>query len=211
MHTDLIRHYDLLIDEGNDPVHDPAHLRAYMDNWDGPVFLKMLELDATKTVLEIGVGTGRLAIRTAPLCGAFYGIDLSPKTIRQAAENLSHLKNVHLLLGDFMDMATEQTFDVIYSSLTFMHIQDKQQAIEKAAALLNPGGRFVLSIDKNQDPVLDMGTRKITTFPDTPEAVRACIAAAGLEMTARAETEFAHLFAAAKPFPNNFQNPKNKY
>lgn len=199
MITDLIRHYDLLIDEHNDPVHDPAPLRAYMDKWDGPVFLEMLGLDRAKTVLEIGVGTGRLAIRTAPLCTKFFGIDISPKTIQRAAENLAHLKNVHLLQGDFMDMPTEQTFDVIYSSLTFMHIQDKQKAIEKVAAHLNPGGRFVLSIDKNQSPIIDMGTRKIPIFPDTPEMIRACIAAAGLELIAQTETAFSHLFAAVKP------------
>ena len=198
MINDLIRHYDLLIDEGNDPVHDPAPLRAYMDKWDGPVFLEMLELDHTKTVLEIGVGTGRLAIRTAPLCGAFYGVDISPKTIRRASENLAHLGNVHLLPGDFLEMPVDRTFDVIYSSLTFMHIQDKRNAINRIAARLNPGGRFVLSIDKNQSPIIDMGTRQIAVFPDTPDIIRACIANAGLDLTAQAETEFAHLFAAVK-------------
>lgn len=198
MPTDLIRHYDLLIEENNDPVHDPAPLRAYMDLWDGLVFLAELALDPSKSVLEIGVGTGRLAIRTAPLCGEFYGIDISPKTILRAAENLGHLKNIHLLQGDFMDMPPEQTFDVIYSSLTFMHLPDKQEAIEKAAALLNCGGRFVLSIDKNQDTVLDMGIRTLPIYPDTPEAIRLCLAKAGLKLTAQTETEFAHIFAAVK-------------
>ena len=200
MHTDLIRYYDLLIDEGNDPVHDPAPLRAHMDKWDGPVFLEMLKLDPTKTVLEIGVGTGRLAVRTAPLCAEFCGIDISPKTIRRAAENLAHLGNVHLLPGDFLELSIDRTFDVIYSSLTFLHIQDKRKAIEKAAALLNPGGRFVLSIDKNQSPIIHMGTRKIAVFPDTPEAIRACLTHAGLELTTQTETDFAHLFSASHLF-----------
>ena len=31
----VIRHYDALIDEGNDPVLDPAPLRRHMDGWDG--------------------------------------------------------------------------------------------------------------------------------------------------------------------------------
>lgn len=72
-----ITHYDLLIDENNDPVHDPEPLRAYMDKWDGPEFIRKMNLDSTKSVLEIGVGTGRLAVGVAPLCGAFYVICVS--------------------------------------------------------------------------------------------------------------------------------------
>ena len=64
--TDVSIHYDLLLAEGQDPVRDPAPLRAYMDKWDGKPFLDALQLSPEKTVLEIGVGTGRLAVRTAP-------------------------------------------------------------------------------------------------------------------------------------------------
>jgi len=35
MNADVITHYNLLIDEGNDPLNDPAPLRVYMDKWDG--------------------------------------------------------------------------------------------------------------------------------------------------------------------------------
>lgn len=65
---DIICHYDLLIDENNDPVHDPKPLQDYMDKWDGQAFIGQMQLDISKTVLEIGVGTGRLAVRVAPLC-----------------------------------------------------------------------------------------------------------------------------------------------
>mgnify|MGYP003320949059 CR=1 FL=1 len=43
-----------------------------------------MQLSKDKTVLEIGVGTGRLAVRTAPLCKGFYGIDISTETIKTA-------------------------------------------------------------------------------------------------------------------------------
>ncbi|MDE6111645.1 MAG: class I SAM-dependent methyltransferase, partial [Eubacterium sp.] len=62
--NDIAKHYDLLIEENNDPVHDPEPLRIYMDKWDGQKFIDNLELNKNKTVLEIGVGTGRLAIKT---------------------------------------------------------------------------------------------------------------------------------------------------
>lgn len=34
MKTDVINHYDSLIDENNDPVFDPQPLKEYMDKWD---------------------------------------------------------------------------------------------------------------------------------------------------------------------------------
>lgn len=32
-------HYDLLMQEGNDPVNDPPILQDYMDKWDGQPFI----------------------------------------------------------------------------------------------------------------------------------------------------------------------------
>lgn len=133
-------HYDALVTEGNDPVYDPEPLRAYMEKWDGAVFMERLALDGTQRALEIGVGTGRLARQVAPRCRSFVGIDLSTKTIARARENLAAFSNVQLAEGDFLSKAFEETFDVILSSLTFMHIREKDAAFRKAYALLRPAG-----------------------------------------------------------------------
>ena len=196
--TDVTDHYDQLVLEGNDPVKDPEPLRAHMDKWDGRPFIDALELSKKKTVLEIGVGTGRLAVRTAPLCRIFHGIDLSSRSILCAMVNLMDDPEVKfkLFVGDFLEHEFEQKYDVIYSSLTFMHIEDKQRAIDKVAALLNKNGRFVLSIDKNPSEILDFGIRKIKIYPDTPEQIRSCIERAGLTFIKQLETEFAYLILA---------------
>lgn len=194
----VTHHYDLLIDENNDPVHDPKPLQDYMDKWDGQAFNDKMELNKNKSVLEIGVGTGRLAVRVAPLCGEFCGVDISPKTIDRAKENLAEFANVRLTCADFLSYEFGRTFDVVYSSLTFMHIKEKQKAINKVAALLKDGGRFVLSIDKNQDRFIDTGTRKITIFPDTPDEMRTYIVDSELLLIEQYETEFAHVFVAQK-------------
>lgn len=195
---EVINHYDLLIQENNDPIYDSDLLKKYMDKWDGQVFIDKMKLDKEKSVLEIGVGTGRLAIRVAPLCKSFCGIDISPKTVDRAKENLSRQTNVKLYCGDFLTFEFNYRFDVIYSSLTFMHIEEKQKAINKIATLLNCGGKFILSIDKNQCEIIDFGTRKITVFPDTPEKIKAYIVNSGLLQKEHYETEFAHIFAADK-------------
>ena len=194
MMNQVIEHYDLLAEEGNDPVHDSPFLKEYMDKWDGQEFIEKLELEKTKTVLEIGIGTGRLAVRTVPLCGCFFGIDISAKTIELAKKNLAEWDNAVLLCGDFLTYTFPQTFDVIYSSLTFMHIEAKQIALNKVADLLKDGGRFVLSIDKNQEGFIDIKSRKVPVFPDNPDGMVSKIKMAGLKIMEQFETEFAHVF-----------------
>lgn len=193
---DVIQHYDLMIDENNDPVRDPEPLREYMDKWDGQKFIDSLQLTKEKSVLEIGVGTGRLAVRAAPECREFCGIDLSPKTIKRAKENLNNQTNVTLVCGNFTEYNFEHKFDVIYSSLTFMHIKDKQTAINKVKSLLNIGGRFVLSIDKNQSDIIDYGTRKIKIYPDNKEDIVKYITQSGMNLIKVFETDFAFIFIA---------------
>lgn len=59
-----------------------------MDKWDGSQFINDMHLAGDETVLEIDVGTGRLATKVCGKCEEFYGIDVSPKTIETAKNNL---------------------------------------------------------------------------------------------------------------------------
>lgn len=198
MNRAIIAHYDRLIELDNDPVRDPQPLRDYMDKWDGAAFMELLKLDRSKSVLEIGVGTGRLAMRVAPRCARFVGIDLSGKTIVRARENLSEMGNVGLVCGDFHTYEFDKGFDLIYSSLTFMHIRQKRQAVEKIASLLNPGGRAVISIDKNRQPFINAGFGSLEIWPDDPAQLAELLCEAGLKMETILETEFAFILLASK-------------
>lgn len=88
--------------------------------------------------------------------------------------------------------------DVVYTSLTFMHISDKLTAISKIAELLALCGRFVLSIDKKQNEYIDLKSRKIRVFPDNPEEICGYIKASNLKLEKQIETEFAYIIAAKK-------------
>lgn len=196
MNNNTIEHYDLLIKEGNDPLFDPQPLQDYMNKWDGQVFIDELNLTCEKTVLEIGVGTGRLALRVAPLCKSFVGIDFSPKTVERAITNLSANENVSIICADFMKYKFEDNFDIIYSSLTFMHIKEKQSAIKEISRILKPNGRLVLSIDKSQDEYIDMGIRKLKIFPDNLNVICDYIKNTRMIVDKIIETEFAFIIVA---------------
>lgn len=167
---EVIKHYDKLIEENNDPVFDAPMLKEYMDGWDGQRFIDEMRLDKSKSVLEIGCGTGRLAVRVCPHVCSFTGVDISPKTVERAKENLNAF-SANVILGDFMTLEFKNSYDVIYSSLTFMHISDKKSAIKKAYSLLKEGGIFALSVDLSQNTVLDYGSRKIALYPNNYDEI----------------------------------------
>jgi len=195
-----INHYDSLIDENNDPFKDSFELQEYMNKWDGEKFIEELKLEKNKNVLEIGVGTGRLAQKICCKCNSFTGIDFSSKTINQAKENLKNFNNINLICADFLEYNFDFKFDIIYSSLTFLHIknQDKAIFIQKISDLLNENGRFILSIDKNQQKEIIYNNRKIPVFPDNPNKTEKFILNAGLIIENKFETEFAVIFTAVK-------------
>ena len=197
MKVDVIRHYDLLIEENNDPVFDTPNLKAYMDKYDGEKLKEVLFPLDGKSVLEIGVGTGRLAQIYAPLCGNFTGVDVSPKTAARAKQNLKDL-SVDIICADFLEYDFEKTFDIVYSSLTFMHIKNKRKAISKISSVLNNGGKFVLSITKSQDKILDYGTRKLELFPDKKEKFFEYLKDAKMSLNSVFETELAYILVATK-------------
>lgn len=195
---DVKTHYDLLIKENNDPFRDPPALRKYMESWDGQVFLDLLELNPSKTVLEIGVGTGRIAEKIAGCCRHLTGIDISPKTVERARENLRLCPNITLICDDFISHPFRETFDIIYSTLTMMHFQDKPLVIDKISALLNDSGLLCLSIDKNQSEWIDFCNRRIRVYPDTPEKITALAEQASLKVKKVVEIENAHIVVLVK-------------
>lgn len=195
---DVQTHYDLLIKENNDPFRDPPALRKYMESWDGQVFLDLLELNPSKKVLEIGVGTGRIAEKIAGCCRHLTGIDISPKTVERARENLRLCPNITLICDDFISHSFRETFDIIYSTLTMMHFQDKPLVIDKISALLNDSGLVCLSIDKNQSEWIDFGNRRIRVYPDTPEKIAALAEQASLKVKKVVEIENAHIVVLVK-------------
>lgn len=198
MINNVSAHYDALIDENNDPVFDSAPLTIYMNRWDGAAFIDLMDLNVNKSVLEIGVGTGRLALRIAPLCGSFTGIDISEKTIIKATQNLKGRDNISLIHGDFNTFDFTLKFDVIYSSLTFMHFKDKADTITKIYSLLVPNGSFVLSIDKNKDKYIECNGRTVEIYPDDPDTTKSYLQNAGFVIKNIIETEAAYLFSAKK-------------
>ena len=199
--VDTLTHYEMLIDENNDPVHDLEELKLYMTNWDGPLFYNALELDKDKKVLEIGIGTGRVAISVLEQgCNKLVGIDISPKTLLRAKENLVKYDNLVLQEKDILDYKeTKDPFDIVYSVLTFMHIEDKETAFLNIRELLKDNGTFILSVSSNEE-WFDFGDRMIKLYPMEIENYIQLLTKVGfrVEMVEHTESNFATIIKVRK-------------
>lgn len=84
---------------------------------------------ATMTVLDIGCGVGRMDEHLAPLFRELHGIDVSLEMIRRAKKSLdgAGYENAFFHLGSGHDLRQfrGETFDFVFSYITFQHIPRK--------------------------------------------------------------------------------------
>ncbi len=161
-------HYDRLAEMGNG-LNDPPALLEFMARWDGPPFWNALGDTTKKDVLEVGIGCGRIAGQLLKLgCSSLTGLDISPKSIAAARSQLNEFSNLNLLVADVTEFNRPASFDVVYSVLTFMHVQDKRKALWNLVDSLRQGGQIILSIDKASD-MFDFGDWLVPLHPWTPE------------------------------------------
>ncbi|MEW6606390.1 MAG: methyltransferase domain-containing protein [bacterium] len=116
------------------------------------------------TVLDIGIGTGRIAIALARLCGKdgkVIGIDISSRMLQVARQNIEEagLSDMfELYEGNAEDFSLKEDLaDIVVCASVFRYFQDQKEMLSKIHRVLKSGGRLVL---------LDI------SLPENPESFR---------------------------------------
>jgi SAM-dependent methyltransferase len=98
-------------------------------------------------VLELGVGTGRIALPLAGRGIAVHGIDLSQPMVDQLRAKRGG-DAIQITIGDFSTVRVDGSFSLaylVYNTIENLTTQDAQVAcFENVARHLAPGGRFVI-------------------------------------------------------------------
>jgi SAM-dependent methyltransferase len=133
---------------------DPAYIATYdrkaaTDPAEDVALLRDLGLDASRVLLDLGAGTGTLALAAAPFCRRVVAADVSPAmlaVIRAKAEHMG-LHNVEVVQGGFLGYQHEgDPVDYVYSRNALHHLPDfwKGIALARIAGMLRPGGVLFL-------------------------------------------------------------------
>jgi SAM-dependent methyltransferase len=133
----VARHYD----EDEAAMFDPAVVEPAVE------FLVALARDGA--ALELGIGTGRLAIPLAQRGVPVHGIDLSEAMVARLRAKPGG-DEIGVTIGDFASTRVDGTFSVAYlvfNTIDNLTTQDEQVAcFENVAAHLRPGGCFVIEV-----------------------------------------------------------------
>ena len=133
------------------PEHlDPAYVASYdakagFDPADELARLRQLGLNASSTLVDLGAGSGVLALAAAPHCRRVVAVDVSPAmqaalTRRRAELGLA---NVEVVQAGFLSYAhTGTPADFVFSRHALHQLPDfwKVIALRRIASILKPGG-----------------------------------------------------------------------
>jgi SAM-dependent methyltransferase len=135
-----------------------------------PVVDFLAELAADGAALELGIGTGRIALPLAARGVEVHGIDLSTAMVARLRAKPGGAE-IPVAIGDFATTRVEATFSLIYlvfNTINNLTSQDEQVAcFRNVAEHLEPGGQFVIEVGVPQLRRLPPG-ETVRAFALTP-------------------------------------------
>ena len=128
-------------DESSADMFDPAVV--------GPAVDFLAELAGDGAALELGIGTGRIALPLSQRGVRVHGIDLSEAMVAKLREKPG-AEQIEVTIGDFATTRVDGAFSLAYlvfNTISNLTTQDAQVAcFQNVAAHLEPGGCFVIEV-----------------------------------------------------------------
>jgi len=106
-----------------------------------------LPIDAHKSYLDMGCGTGELTLALAGMgAGRITGVDFLPRSIETARAHATRTgaANVQFVCADLHQWAPPQKYDVLLSFDAFEHIDEPRVFLRRMKQLVAPGGVAVV-------------------------------------------------------------------
>ena len=115
----------------------------------GPVVDFLADLAGDGAALELGIGTGRIALPLTERGVRVRGIDLSEAMVGRLRAKPGG-ESIEVTIGDFATTTVEDTFSLAYlvfNTINNLTTQDEQVAcFQNVSAQLEPGGCFVIEV-----------------------------------------------------------------
>jgi SAM-dependent methyltransferase len=147
-HADPVEHADVW-DEATAQAYDADTLEMNAPEVLGPTVDRLVALAEGGPVLELAIGTGRVAVPLAERGVAVSGIELSEPMVAQLRTKADE-ERIPVVVGDMAHATVPGEFSLVY--LVFNTISNLLEQAEQvacfrnAAAHLRPGGRFVVEL-----------------------------------------------------------------
>ncbi|HMF03885.1 MAG TPA: class I SAM-dependent methyltransferase [Acidimicrobiia bacterium] len=134
-------------DERIAPTYDAKWAEQFDPSFVEPTVNFLAELAGTGAALELGIGTGRIALPLSRRGVRVHGIELSPTMVEQLRAKPG-AADIGVTIGDFATADVDGTFSLAYlvrNTIMNLTTQDGQVAcFQNVAEHLDPGGCFVI-------------------------------------------------------------------
>lgn len=129
---------------------DPGYVETYdakaqTNPAEDVALLRARGLNETNTLVDLGAGTGTLALAAAPYCGRVIAVDVSQPMLSRLArrardQGIGNIETVHA--GFLSYEHRGEPADAVYSRNALHHLPDfwKAVALSRIATMLKPGG-----------------------------------------------------------------------
>jgi trans-aconitate 2-methyltransferase len=116
--------------------------------WD---LTRMIELDESPTVVDLGCGDGRLtaALSDALDADSILGVDSSPAMIAAAEDHAT--EQIQFELGDIGSWSGSVSVDVVLANASLQWVPDHAGVLARWTKSLRPGGQLAVQIPSNAD------------------------------------------------------------
>jgi SAM-dependent methyltransferase len=142
----------------------------FSEQLSGPLADRLVALGqvgAGDRVLDVGTGTGLVALRAAMAAGptgAALGVDLSEGMLAVAAEKartrgLADRAAFRRMDAEALELP-DGSFDVVLSLFALLHLPDVRRALGEFARVLRPGGRLVVGVGSGPPLLSAAGLRR---------------------------------------------------
>lgn len=173
-------------------LYDPWSLSVRED----VEFYVDLARDAGTPIVELGVGTGRIAIPTAAAGIYVIGVDSSPGMLQvcaEAAATAGVAQLVDLRVGDLRDPPVSERVALVTCPFrAYLHLHTDEERLEAFAAarrLLVPGGRFAFDVfAPGDDDIAETHDRWLEREPGIFERARWDVDRRVLQLSVRGES-----------------------
>ncbi len=160
---------------------------------------RLSSLSSGGRVLELGLATGRVALRLAALGVSMHGIEISSLMLTEFRSR-PHAGSVKVVQGNFASLPFDGAFQLIFSLTSTFHllpsIDLQQQCLLSVSRALTHGGCFLSegsisathelsSHNHTIDTPAGFQTYRVRTLPTSTDALDAMAHRAGLRLQAR--------------------------
>ena len=136
-------------------LDNPERIKAFPPE----ELLQMLPIKKTDNILDLGAGTGYLAITAAKMVhGLVYALDMNPKmlTIIESKAQDENITNIQLVKGSIDDIPLpNNSIDIVLASLVLHEVNPLSKTLQQIKRVLKEGGYFLCLEFEKIESVID--------------------------------------------------------